>query len=402
MLPTTLWRGCMSTTVQDQQLRLLPFTDFESVTPKTRLAELNLNWRERDLPERTRTKHVHRLHPYLGKFVPQLVEIFLRKYKPKFVCDPFCGSGTTLVEALSLGISSFGSDISEFNCLLSQVKTASYDVDELEWEIEDILHRAFSPPQLRIMEDQALYVASDYLQSWFAPKALSELLSYRSFIHKYKNQDVLKIILSRSARSARLTTHFDLDFPKTPTTQPYECYKHRRICQPTQTAKQFLTRYSHDTLKRIREFSAIRQSARAELACGDSRYIEFPECDLVITSPPYVGLIDYHEQHKYAYELLGFPWQADQEIGKASEGSSLRAQQQYIEKIKEVFSNVQQYMAKNARLVVVVHDRRQLYQGIAHDLGMKIEAEIHRHVNRRTGRRSSEFFESVFVWKPVR
>jgi len=27
-----------------------------------------------------RTKHVHRLHPYLGKFIPQLVEVFLRKY----------------------------------------------------------------------------------------------------------------------------------------------------------------------------------------------------------------------------------------------------------------------------------------------------------------------------------
>ena len=35
--------------------------------------DLDLSWSERDLPERERTKHVHRLHPYLGKFVPQLV-----------------------------------------------------------------------------------------------------------------------------------------------------------------------------------------------------------------------------------------------------------------------------------------------------------------------------------------
>ncbi len=52
----------------------------EEVGPETPLAALNLNWSERDLPERERTKHVHRLHPYLGKFIPQLVEIFLRKY----------------------------------------------------------------------------------------------------------------------------------------------------------------------------------------------------------------------------------------------------------------------------------------------------------------------------------
>jgi hypothetical protein len=72
-----------------------PFIDFASVTPRTPLSSLNLNWRERDLPERLRTKHVHRLHPYLGKFIPQIVEIFLRKYTPTIVCDPFCGSGTT-------------------------------------------------------------------------------------------------------------------------------------------------------------------------------------------------------------------------------------------------------------------------------------------------------------------
>ena len=50
------------------------------VTQKTSLKNLNLNWTEKELPERERTKHVNRLHPYLGKFIPQLVEVFLRKY----------------------------------------------------------------------------------------------------------------------------------------------------------------------------------------------------------------------------------------------------------------------------------------------------------------------------------
>jgi hypothetical protein len=42
-----------------------------TVTPNTPLSELNLNWREKELPEKERTKHVHRLHPYLGKYIPQ-------------------------------------------------------------------------------------------------------------------------------------------------------------------------------------------------------------------------------------------------------------------------------------------------------------------------------------------
>ena len=72
-----------------QQYKQQPLTDFASVKPETPLDTLNLNWRERDLPEYQRTKHVHRLHPYLGKFIPQLVEIFLRKYKPTLVWDDF-------------------------------------------------------------------------------------------------------------------------------------------------------------------------------------------------------------------------------------------------------------------------------------------------------------------------
>src|ERR1043165_5087129 len=89
-------------------------TTADTVTPDTPLSELNLNWREKELPEKERTKHVHRLHPYLGKYIPQLVEIFLRKYftAGQTVLDPFCGSGTTLVQAHELNINAVGYDVS--------------------------------------------------------------------------------------------------------------------------------------------------------------------------------------------------------------------------------------------------------------------------------------------------
>jgi hypothetical protein len=91
--------------------------------------DLELSWSERDLPERERTKHVHRLHPYLGKFIPQLVETLLARYVPAGGCvlDPFAGSGTTLVQSLESGYDAVGIDVAAFNCLLMRVKTARYN-----------------------------------------------------------------------------------------------------------------------------------------------------------------------------------------------------------------------------------------------------------------------------------
>lgn len=304
-----------------------------SVNNKTDLETLNLNWREKELPERERTKHVHRLHPYLGKYIPQLVEIFLRKYfvKGQVVFDPFSGSGTTLVQANELGIHSVGCDISAFNVMLARAKTKKYVIETVRQEITDILDKVSllageESSQNKLSFDESISLEkpntnSEYLKKWFAPQALLELLTFRDLIPNYEDQDILKIILSRAARSARLTTHFDLDFPKKPQTEPYYCYKHRRTCQPTQTSIQFLRRYGLDAIKRIEEFAKLRTDATVNIIHGDSRIINPGSIHGIITSPPYVGLIDYHEQHRYAYELMNIDDRSHQEIGPASKGS---------------------------------------------------------------------------------
>jgi len=377
---------------------------------------LNLNWREKDLPERERTKHVHRLHPYLGKYIPQLVEIFLRKYftKGQTVLDPFVGSGTTSVQANELGINSIGYDVSAFNILLARVKTAKYDTIKTRKEILDILKRVRLATQKDkrqarfFIEDspdplEGLSCATDneYLKDWFAPRALRELLTYRYFIETgtYDYHDLLKVILSRSARSARLTTHFDLDFPKRPQKESYWCYKHSRMCSPTKESFKFLHRYSLDTLRRIEEFARLRTNASVELYHADSRKMRIPHIDGIMTSPPYVGLIDYHEQHAYSYHLLGLTKNCHNEIGPAYKGKSEEAKQQYKRDIAKVFRRTIEVMKSGGHLIVVAHDRSNLYDDIANHIGVEVEGIVRRHVNRRTGRRGSSFFESVFIWR---
>jgi DNA methylase len=358
--------------------------------------DLELSWSEDELPQVERTKHVHSLHPYLGKFIPQIVEVFLHRYFSPQDCvyDPFVGSGTTLVEANVFGSASVGCDISAFNCLLTQVKTARYAFGTLELGLKGALEEARRGELAH--DDQA----SDWLRAWYSGCALSELLAYRGAIANLDTpiRSVGRVILSRSARSARQTMHFDLDFPRTPQLEPYWCHKHRRECRPVDEAFKFLRRYTQDTIRRLREFSKIRSEAEVAVLHDDSREVDLPlKATGIITSPPYPGLIDYHEQHRYAYELLGLHDRRENEIGPASRGQSQAAVRAYVENMIAVLANARRQLPSRAPVIIVVNDSKNLYPEILERAGLFLGERLTRHVNRRTGRRAGEFFEDVLV-----
>jgi hypothetical protein len=360
--------------------------------------DLDLSWSERDLPERERTKHVHRLHPYLGKYIPQLVEELFRRHVPArgTVLDPFAGSGTTLVQALESGLGSAGVDIAAFNCLLMRVKTSTYNPFALEHELRDVLAR-FESGEGRVGK------ATPYVREWFASQAQDDLLRFRSLAEKSEQADVLRVVLARAARSARLTTHFDLDFPHTPQEGPYWCHKHKRECRPIERADHFLRRYTLDTLTRLKAFGRVRRDRPVAVLHGDTRELDLPgPFDAVVTSPPYPGLIDYHEQHRYAYELLGLEDRRPLELGAAARGTSRAALEAYVDGVAGVFRSCVGSLRPRGRVVIVVNDRRDLYPELLGRAGLELEQRYQRHVNRRTGRRAGEYFEDVLVARPVR
>jgi len=138
-----------------------------------------------DVRESERTKHVHRLQPYLGMFIPQLVHVFLKKYlrRGQMILDPFAGFGTTLIEANVLGMNSVGVELSPFNDLIQKVKTQEYDIPRLDTEVRDALSRPKSFSNELTSGSRSLFpqwterfhTSSDYLRTWFSDRALQAL-----------------------------------------------------------------------------------------------------------------------------------------------------------------------------------------------------------------------------------
>ncbi|MDP6354647.1 MAG: DNA methyltransferase [Planctomycetota bacterium] len=361
-----------------------------------------------EVPESERTRHVHKLHPYLGKFIPQLAEHFLKKHfrVGDWILDPFMGSGTTLIQANELGIHSIGCDISEFNCKIVRTKSEVYELDAVEIEIQSALDRvkAFSSDRFNPDRNEPpgalkdFHTESDYLKTWFAERALQEMLFYRSIIPDYEHQDLLMVVLSRAARSSRLVAHFDIAAPRAPMREPYYCYKHNRTCKPIQQCLKFLRKYSKDSLLRLREFEKVRTAAEIHVISADARSLGLEhKLDGIFTSPPYAGAIDYHQQHIYAYELFDIERREEQEIGPKIGGRSKKARDEYVSEIAQALRNAKRFLKPGAPIFIVAHDSFNLYPSIAEQSGLRIVEEHQRAVTSRTERETRPYNESIFV-----
>lgn len=450
----------------------------------------DLNWSLSfdHLREKDTTKHVHRIHPYKGKFIPQLVEYFIDSKTDAFkketyfkkgdiILDPFSGSGTSLVQALEMGMHSIGIDISNFNCLISESKLLDYNLPSLQEEIKRISQALlnyennnslsafenslavllaefnntyFPSPDFKYQLEKKkihetkyakekeqeflniynklikkhkiqLYPSTNkgFLDKWYIPSIKKEIGFLFKEIQKtkdVKNKKALAVILSRAIRSCRATTHSDLATLKQPQVKTYYCWKHKKICKPLFSMKSWFNRYAKDTVNRIDIFSKIKTNAFYSVIPSDSRNVDiFNEVKKrnktfynelkkkkikgIFSSPPYVGQIDYHEQHAYSYDLLGFKRKDDLEIGPLYKGQGKTARESYVKGISEVLKNSRKFLVKNFHIFLVANDKYKLYPAIAEKAGMKIVNQFKRPVLNRTERDKNPYSEFIFHLK---
>ncbi len=259
-------------------------------------------------------------------------------------------------------------------------------------------------------------VTSEFLSKWFTNQQLREMGYYIARIREVQDpaiQNAMRIILSRTVRSCRATKHVDLATLVKPQTEPYYCRKHYKICRPVHSIVPHLMRYTRDTVSRIRIYADLQQDVYCEVINADSASVDIfdtlrtqsPEfytllqkmkIDGIFTSPPYLGMIDYHEQHAYAYELFGIERKDELEIGRMSNGRSQRAKQDYIDSISRVLINVGKYLKEGAHVFIVANDSHNLYPKIAEKSGLEIVEEFKRPVLNRTERDKQPYSESIF------
>ena len=110
-------------------------------------------------------------------------------------------------------------------------------------------------------------------------------------------------------------------------------------------------------------------------------------------------MINYHEQHAYAYELLDIERNDKDEIGKLSSGKSKNAKTEYVDLISKVFINCKSFLKKDGDIFIVANDDLNLYPIIFDKAGLELIQKFERPVLNRTERNKKLYTETIFHCK---
>ena len=262
----------------------------------------------------------HGWHRYVGRFPPHLIRSLLNHFGAKrgeIVCDPFAGSGTTLLESRLLGLKAIGIEVCPLSCLISRVKSQfPQSTSRLSLLAESLTAfyqerwRAFvgdknvaSIPYERILQRKGNSIdAFPNCEKWLIPEAFlgtSIVVEFACTLNGYE-RDVICCALSSRMRSIG---NVDVDVVRA----EYRITPRKRVdvLNHVQSAlhKMILdihqTVITHESLLSSRDDMQVIEGSILDTDVSPS------SVDYIITSPPYgVESISYLRTHLLSYRCL--------------------------------------------------------------------------------------------------
>lgn len=245
--------------------------------------------------------HVHGFHTYPARLHPGTAARLIEGLAPARgrVLDPFCGSGTVLVEARRLGRRSMGLDANPLAVELSWLKTRGTSERQRAELVAAAKQCAEHADDRRLAKAGPTKRYGPADRELFEVHVLLELDGIASGIRELAKEDVqraLRLVLS-SILTKVSTRPGD-------TTQRREAG--RRIAAGY--AIKLFVKKTEELARRLEEYAALLppRSPEPHVEIGDARKLREERVDLVVSSPPYPGVYDYVEHHAARLRWLGF------------------------------------------------------------------------------------------------
>lgn len=255
------------------------------------------------IPDKTRiVASTNRLfNKYPTRYISAVPRFAISAYsKPgDTVLDPFCGSGTSAIEAMLMGRNAYSIDIDPFARLLIKVKTTKYNKDDILL-IENVINQLKNI--IPVPAENLNVPEIPNIEKWFSKDAICWLANYKHYIdllceNNANVKDYLYVVLAAIVRKVSNADevspkpYISTKYPKTPAKANEVFFKTEEMYRPA------IVEFSQTTIN-FDNKSII-------LSSNDARVIDVENIDLAVTSPPYINAYDYVRSLRFEDIWLG-------------------------------------------------------------------------------------------------